>query len=86
MGPAASEPCRRSEWLLHGRDTSGIQPNTRSRRDASRPKAGSPRFVIDDATARRQQSAEKVDTDNAFQETNIAELSKSGYVLTDTAQ
>ena len=28
-------------WVL------GIQPNTRLRRDASRPEAGSPRFVID---------------------------------------
>src|SRR5271169_1259819 len=28
----ASEPCRRSEWLLHGRDPARIQPDTRTRR------------------------------------------------------
>src|SRR5260370_27168925 len=31
-GPVASEPCRRSEWLLHGRDPARIQPDTRTRR------------------------------------------------------
>src|SRR5260221_9694811 len=44
-GPAASEPRRRSEWLLHGPDPTRIQPNTRSRRDALRLMAGSPRVV-----------------------------------------
>src|SRR5260221_13049484 len=44
-GPAASEPRRRSEWLLHGPDPTRIQPNTRSRRDALRLMAGAPRGV-----------------------------------------
>ncbi len=42
-GPAASEPCRRSEWLLHGPDPSVVQPNTRLRRGAPRATTGSPR-------------------------------------------
>ena len=45
-GPAASEPRRRSEWLLHGPGPTRIQPNTRSRREASRPTASSPRIVL----------------------------------------
>jgi hypothetical protein len=31
-GRVASEPCPRSEWLLHGRDPARIQPDTRTRR------------------------------------------------------
>src|SRR4029077_10186266 len=31
-GLVSAEPCRRSEWLLHGRDPARIQPDTRTRR------------------------------------------------------
>ena len=31
-GPVATEPCCRSEWVLHGRDPARIQPDTRTRR------------------------------------------------------
>jgi hypothetical protein len=37
------EPRRRSEWLLHGPGPGRTQPNTRSRREFSRPLTGSPR-------------------------------------------